>query len=117
MSLRYGETVEARPKARLSGWFERNLTFWKVHRWLELDGCILTYRHRQHGPVVWICDLREAQFCAGRNPCELVLRRSGVEPLSLFAPTLDDLKLWFAQMKQVSDVSSLRASFLLAFLF
>lgn len=103
MSLRYGGTVEPRPKARLSGWFERHLRLWRVFRWLELDGSTLTYRHRPNGDPEWTCDLREARVSAGSNACELVLHRAGCEPLSLFAPTLDELKLWFAQIKSVSD--------------
>lgn len=42
---------------------------------------------------------------AGRRACEIVLQRPGCEPVSLFAPSLDELKLWFGQMKSVSDVS------------
>lgn len=42
---------------------------------------------------------------AGRSGCEIVLQRPGCEPISLFAPSLDELKLWFGQMKSVSDVS------------
>lgn len=105
MSLRYGASVAPRPTAHLTGWFERRTSsFWTVRRWLELDGSLLSYRHREHAPVLWICDLRECRLAAGKSSKEIVLNRPDHEDLSLFALNLEQLKLWFAVMKTVSDV-------------
>lgn len=110
MSLHYGANIEPRPTSHLSGWFERR-GFWTVRRWLELDGSTLTYRRSQHAPVEWTCDLRECSMSAGRAPTEIIIRRRGQGEFSLFALSVNELKVWFAEMKRVSDVSLTRFLF------
>lgn len=114
MSLRHGGRIEPRPTARLSGWFEKR-GLWTVRRWLELDGSTLTYRHRQGSSVEWSCDLRECRMNAGRAPTEIVIKRPGMAQLSLFAISVDELKVWFAEMKNVSDVCMQLNQFSLSF--
>lgn len=106
MTLRYGDNIVARPQAHLAGWFERREgAFWPARRWVELNGSLLTYRHTSSSEVLWVVDLRESKVSAGSNPLEIVLLRTGEEkPFSLFARNLDELKLWFREMKRVSDV-------------
>lgn len=106
MSLRYGDAVVPRPAACLAGWFERRTySFWSFRRWIELDGSVLSYRHGEGAEVLWTCDLRECGVIPGRRSKEIVLKRPNHEDISLFALNLEDLKVWFAEMKKVSDVS------------
>lgn len=105
MALRYGDAVVSKPQAKLAGWFERRTSpFWQVKRWLELNGSILSYSHRQDAEVVWQCDLRECTVSAGSKACELILHRPGHDDFSIYALSLDELKLWFGEIKKVSDV-------------
>lgn len=41
---------------------------------------------------------------AGRAPKEIIIKRAGQGEFSLFALTVDELKVWFVEMKRVSDV-------------
>jgi len=110
MTLRYGGSVSSKPDAKLAGWFERRTSpFWPVKRWLQLNGSMLTYRHREHSEVLWTCDLRECSISAGSKACEIILHRPGEDDFNIFALSLEELKLWFGEMKKVSDVSNLLA--------
>lgn len=48
---------------------------------------------------------------AGRAPTEIVIKRPGQDQISLFALSVDELKVWFAEMKRVSDVRANPVSF------
>lgn len=41
---------------------------------------------------------------AGRARTEIIIKRPGLDQVSLFAISVDELKVWFAEMKKVSDV-------------
>lgn len=105
-SLRHSARIPANPEANLSGWFLRRSQVWTVRRWLELRGAILTYRHLPGSAPQWCADVRECEICAGRGAKELVVKRAHCEAFTLIAPTIQDLKLWFATLKRVSDVSA-----------
>lgn len=102
--LKYSAGISPNPQANLSGWFERRRPLWHLRRWLELRGATLIYRHTRQSPAQWSVDLRECVISAGSKARELVIRRPGESSaLSLFAPTLDEFKLWFTEIKRVSD--------------
>lgn len=109
LPLRYSATIPSRPKASLSGWFEKRKGLWSFRRWLELSGSILTYRHTPRSQPTWTIDLREYRVVAGRRPCEILIYDAGAElhdnAFRLFALTMGELKIWFSEMKKVSDVS------------
>lgn len=117
MALQHSSTIPSHPQANLSGWFERHTSIWPIRRWLELRGPTLTYRNSRTSAPQWTVDLRECRIAAGSRARELVLERPSAPPLSIFAPSLAELKLWFTELKRVSDVSlhSHHLSFLLLF--
>lgn len=104
-SLHHSASIPPNPQASLSGYFERRTSFWPARRWLVLKGSSLAYHHSRNAQPQWTVDLRECSVSAGRHARELVISRPHNDPLSLFAPSLKDLKLWFAELKRVSDVS------------
>lgn len=106
-SLRHSARISPNPEANLSGWFLRTPQMWTVRRWLELRGAILTYRHAPNSTVQWSTDVRECEICAGRSAKELIIKRDHFDAITLIAPTIQDLKVWFATLKRVSDVSKL----------
>lgn len=105
MVLRHSANIPANPTAHLSGWFQRHTKLRVVHRWLQLTGTVLTYRHAPQSSAEWIVDLRDCTVSAGRRAKEIVLIRPACKPLSLYAVSMDELKVWFSEMKRVSDVS------------
>lgn len=107
-SLRHSARIPPNPEANLSGWFLRTSQIWTVRRWLELRGAILTYRHAPNSTVQWCTDVRECEICAGRSAKELIIKRVHFDAITLIAPTIQDLKVWFATLKRVSDVSKLQ---------
>lgn len=104
-SLRYSARIPTSPVADLSGWFLRPSQVWTLRRWVELRGAILTYRHTARSSAQWRVDVRECEICAGRGAKELVIRRPNCDPVTLVAPSIQALKLWFTTLKRVSDVS------------
>lgn len=103
-SLRHSASISPNPQANLSGWFEKQKALWPVRRWLELRGSTLIYSRNRHAPAQWAVDLRECTVCGGCRARELVIQKPGEStPIKLFAPTLDEFKLWFTELKRVSD--------------
>lgn len=104
-SLRHSATIPPNPQCNMSAWFYRPSHLWMHRRWLELRGATLTYRHSPHSDVQWSVDVRECHIFAGKAAKQLIINRPKCTPLTLIAPTIQILKLWFTELKRVADVS------------
>lgn len=107
-SLKYSANIPPNPQANLSGWFDRQKALWSVRRWLQLHGSMLFYSHTRHSSPQWSVDLRECQVVGGKRARELAITRPDGTVINLFAPTIEEFKLWFTELKRVSDVSHVK---------
>lgn len=105
-TLRYGDCDVKREETNLTGWFERRTNvLWSSRKWLELKGCMLSYRQAPQAEIGWSCDLRESHVLRGRRQREFVVRAPGTSDTVLVAPNEEAFDTWFAEIKRVSDVS------------
>lgn len=102
-SLLHSARIPPNPQANLSGWFDRPATLWPIRRWLELRGTTLIYRHTPTSPPQWTADSRECRIAAGKSARQIIITRPSMSSIMLTAPTITDLKLWFTELKRVSD--------------
>lgn len=102
--LRYSLNIPSSPPANLSGWFDRQKSLWYNRRWLELRGHSLYYRHSRHSQAQWVVDVRECDITAGVHEKELILKKPKSDTkIILYAPNIDEFKLWFSELKRASD--------------